>query len=78
MSLKDEMPEVAAWVQSLRLAVGAPLVDAALRKAKSGKGGFYAAEVGPDGVLREFGQPLAGGRARLVDGALVRAGGGTA
>jgi hypothetical protein len=38
---------------------------------KQGKGGFYAAEVGPDGVLREFGSTASGARAVLgEDGTL--------
>jgi hypothetical protein len=65
------MPQTAEWVDWLRAELGKEWADALMLKGKQGKGGFYAAEVGPDGVLREFGSTARGARVVLgEDGSL--------
>ena len=72
-SLRDVMPHTAAVVDMLRENFGKAYADAIVAKGRAGQGGFYMAEVGPDGVLREFGSTQGGQRAALVDGALQMA-----
>lgn len=64
-SLRDTMPQTAELVDWLRQEFGKDKADALMLKGKQGKGGFYAAELGPDGVLREFGSAASGARAVL-------------
>lgn len=64
------MPQTAQLIDWLRGVLGRAAADAIVVAGKRGKGGFYMAEVGPDGVLREFGSTQGGRRAQLVDGAL--------
>jgi hypothetical protein len=64
------MPETAAFIDGLRKELGQAYVDKLLIAGKQGKPGCYFAEVGPDGVLREFGTP-ASRRAQVVDGELT-------
>ena len=69
-SLREAMPVTAEIVDWLRLQLGKEAADRIVLKGKGGKGGFYVAEVGPDGVLREFGSTRAKRRAGMVDGQL--------
>jgi hypothetical protein len=62
-SLRSTMPQTAELVDWLRAELGKQAADRIVLKGKQGKGGFYAAEIGPDGVLREFGSSRSGGRA---------------
>lgn len=62
------MPKTAALVDELRNTFGVEQINAAMRDGKVGRGGFYAAEIGPDGVMREYGTPLDGKRRVVVDG----------
>jgi len=64
------MPKTAALVDKLRESFGDDLVDRLLRQGKVGQGGFYAAEIGPDGVFREYGSTADGRRRVVVDGRL--------
>lgn len=65
------MPQTAELVDWLRQEFGKDKADALMLKGKQGKGGFYAAELGADGVLREFGSTASGARAVVgEDGAL--------
>jgi len=64
-SLRSTMPETAEIVDWLRQQLGRQAADRIVLKGKHGKGGFYAAEVGPDGVLREFGSTVSGQRVGL-------------
>lgn len=66
-TLRAVMPQTADLVDWLRQEFGKEKADAMLLKGKQGKGGFYAAEVGPDGVLREFGSTSSGARAVVGD-----------
>lgn len=69
---------IAAWlVDELRRKWGVEQVDALLRRSMRGdvgrqQGAFYCAEVGADGVLREFGTAPSGWRAELRGGRLVQ------
>ena len=67
--MRETMPETAALVDELRQALGAAVVDRAIRAAAKGGSAFYAAELTADGELLEFG--------RTADGQRARAGGGT-
>lgn len=65
------MPQTAELADWLRQEFGKDKADALMLKGKQGKGGFYAAELGADGVLREFGSTASGGRAAVgEDGAI--------
>lgn len=57
--LREEMPQVAAWIDELREAFGRELVDAQIKAGLQGKGTFYATETGPDGQTRTVGSPEA-------------------
>lgn len=71
-SLRDVMPQTAELVDWLRSQLGTEAADRIVLKGKKGLGGFYAAEIGPDGVFREFGSPsLGGGRAVAVGDAVA-------
>ena len=72
------MPLTAAIVDDLRQALGAGVVDAILRGTRQGRPMFYAAEVGADGQLREWGRAPSGQRGVVVDGVVVLADGGRA
>ena len=68
-SLREVMPVTAEMVDWLRSQLGKEYADRLVLKGKSGRGGFYMAEVGPDGVLREFGSTKSGRRVqRTADG----------
>lgn len=56
--LREVMPQCAAWIDALRQAFGAAVVDAALRRTARGGRAVHLVEVGPDGVRREWGRPL--------------------
>lgn len=70
-SMRELMPGTAALVDELRQAFGQAHADRIVRDAMQGKPTMYAAEVGPDGVLREFGRAPSGQRAVMQDGALL-------
>jgi hypothetical protein len=57
------MPETAEIVDWLRQQLGRQAADRIVLRGKQGLGGFYAAEIGPDGVFREFGSSRSGGKA---------------
>jgi hypothetical protein len=67
-SLREVMPQTAAWVDELRAVLGREWADRIVLRGRSGKGGFYAAEIGPDGVFREFGSAPSRRRCEAVDG----------
>jgi hypothetical protein len=47
MSLRDEMPQTAAWIDDLRAAFGAAGINAQIKKGMAGLPGFfYASENG--------------------------------
>lgn len=69
-SLREVMPQTAEVVDWLRASLGKEKADAIVLKGKAGRGGFYMAEIGPDGVLREFGSTKSGRRSVLVNGKL--------
>jgi hypothetical protein len=71
-SLRSTMPETAEIVDWLRQQLGRQAADRIVLKGKHGQGGFYAAEVGPDGVLREFGSSGSGQRVRLDEAGKLR------
>jgi hypothetical protein len=70
-SMRELMPGTAALVDELRASLGQAIVDRIVRDAMRGKPTMYAAEVGPDGVLREFGHAPSGRRAVMQDGELL-------
>ena len=75
-TLRQVMPVTAELVDWLRQEMGPEQADKILLKGKQGRGGFYAAEVGPDGVLREFGSTQDGRRCSFdAEGRAVWAGG---
>jgi hypothetical protein len=69
-SLRAVMPAAAEIVDWLRAELGREVADRIVLRGKSGRGGFYVAEVGPDGVFREFGSTKSGRRVECVDGKL--------
>lgn len=70
-TLRACMPQTAEIVDWLRRELGAEKSNAILLRGKQGRGGFYAAEIGPDGVFREFGSTSSRKRARpCQDGTL--------
>lgn len=74
MSLRGVMPQTAEIVDWLRAELGREHADAIIAKGRAGKGGAYFAEIGPDGVLREFGSASDGRRVELHGGRLVLVG----
>jgi hypothetical protein len=71
-SLREVMPQTAAVIDELRREFAALLgseeagrryVNGLVAKGARGEGGFYFAEVGPDGVAREYGSTVSGERA---------------
>lgn len=71
-SLRDTMPQTANVVDWLRQEFGKEKADALVLQGKQGKGRFYAAEIGPDGLLREFGSTATGGRVVLSNDGLLQ------
>lgn len=70
-SLRATMPQTAEIVDWLRAELGKEVADRIVLKGRRGDGGFYAAEVGPDGVMREFGSSGSGSRVVVkADGGL--------
>lgn len=61
--LRELMPATAELVDWLRAELGKEAADKIVKRGQAGKGGFYAAEIGPDGKLREFGSSPSGQRA---------------
>lgn len=74
-SLREVMPVAAELVDWLRGQLGREYADRLVLDGKQGRGGFYFAEIGPDGVFREFGSTRSGRRAELRAGAVVTADG---
>lgn len=62
-SLRESMPQVAQWIDELRAQFGKEAIDRIVLAGKRGERRFYAAEIGPDGVMREFGTAPSGRRA---------------
>ena len=60
--LRGVMPLTAELVDDLRKLLGQEKADRLIAAGKAGRPVFYAAEVGPDGVLREFGSSPSGQR----------------
>lgn len=54
-TLREVMPQTAAWVDQLRDFLGKDWADQIILDGKKGKGTFRAVETGPDGVARTFG-----------------------
>ena len=77
-SLRAVMPVAAEIVDWLREQLGKQAADAIVLKGKAGRGGFYVAEIGPDGVFREFGSTKGGRRCELRKGRVVWQGDGNA
>ena len=74
-SLRELMPVAAEMVDWLRATLGKQAADKIVLAGKAGRGGFYVAEVGPDGVFREFGSSKSGRRAQALDGTVTWIGG---
>lgn len=55
-SMRESMPEVAAWIDEMRQALGRERIDAAIKAGLKGKGAFYATEIGADGQRLEVGR----------------------
>ncbi len=70
-SLRSVMPVAAELVDWLRAEFGKAYADELVLKGKNGKGGFYVAEVGPDGVFRQFGSTRSGQRCTEQAGRVV-------
>lgn len=70
-SLRAVMPQVADVVDQMRAELGRPWADRIVAGGQAGRGTFYAWEVGPDGVLRDFGSWPGGERVAVVDGRVV-------
>lgn len=64
-SLREVMPVAAELVDWLREQLGREYADRLVLDGKQGRGGFYVAEIGPDGVFREFGSTKSGRRAEI-------------
>lgn len=54
-SMRELMPQTAAWIDELREAFGREAIDRIVRAGMQGKGCFWAQEEGPDGVVRTVG-----------------------
>ena len=54
-SMREVMPMTARWVDELRAELGQEKADAIVKRGMQGKGGFWACETGPDGVVRQVG-----------------------
>ncbi len=54
-TLREFMPQTASVVDWLRKELGKDAADKLLKSGKAGRCGFWAREIGPDGVEREFG-----------------------
>ena len=54
-SMRELMPQTAAWIDELREAFGRETIDQIVRAGMQGKGGFWVEETGPDGVVRTVG-----------------------
>lgn len=67
-SLREVMPQTAAIVDDLRVMLGKEWADRIVLGGKLGRRTFYCAEIGADGVLREFGTSPSGRRGVVVDG----------
>ncbi|MGV8865545.1 MAG: hypothetical protein ACOH2S_01390 [Janthinobacterium svalbardensis] len=52
-SMREHMPVTAAWIDSMRQAFGAKVVDEAMRRGTRGEQGFHATENG-----HEVGTPV--------------------
>lgn len=71
-SMRDTMPAAAALVDWMRGFLGAQAAAAIVKRGQAGRGGFYVAEIGPDGRLHEFGSTADGRRVVCTDaGALA-------
>lgn len=70
-SLRGVMPQVAQVVDEMRQVLGKEWADRIVAGGQAGRGTFYAWEVGPDGVLRDFGSWHGGQRVQVVDGQVV-------
>lgn len=70
-SLRELMPVAAELVDWLREQFGKEYADKLVLDGKAGHGGFYVAEIGPDGVFREFGSTKSGQYASSRDGKVV-------
>lgn len=68
--LRGLMSVAAELVDWLRAELGREAADAIVLRGKAGRGGFYVAEIGPDGVFREFGSTKSGRHCRCVEGEL--------
>jgi hypothetical protein len=70
-SLRDSMPQTAELVDWLRQEFGKVAADRIVLQGKTAAGGFYAAEIGADGTLKQFGKTRSGAVAQvLADGTL--------
>lgn len=63
--MRQAMPTVAGWIDGLRAAFGAKMIDAAIRAGIDGQPTFYAAENGIEiGTRSQHGSAKAAGTAR--------------
>lgn len=74
-SLREVMPAAAEIVDWLRTELGQAQADAIVLKGKAGRGGFYVAEIGPDGAFRDFGSTKGARRCKEQGGRVVWEGG---
>ena len=72
--LRATMPKTAEMIDGLREAFGRTVIDAILRATSKGRPMVYAAELGADGQLREWGRAPSGRRAVVVGGQPVMEG----
>jgi hypothetical protein len=70
-SLREVMPVAAELVDWLREQFGREFADKLVRQGQAGRGGFYVAEIGPDGVFREFGSTRSGTHAKCHHGVFI-------
>lgn len=73
-SMREVMPETAAFIDACRAQFGRDVIDAIIMRAKRGDPVFHAAEIGPDGQLRQFGTARRGQVVSVSGGKVVRRG----
>lgn len=68
-SMRDQMPQVAAWVDGLRAEFGTEAIDASIRAGLNGEPTFYAVEAGREigcrATVERTARTLVLGRAEL-------------
>ncbi len=70
-SLREQMPEVAAFIDEVRQRWPRALVDRQIKAGLAGKGSFYAATLQADGTVLEVGSTHDRARAHAQAGELL-------